>query len=115
MQHWDKEAVAPSLVRGGRLGGVLDFGCCAIGDPACDLTIAWSLFDGPSRAEFRSALSLDSGTWDRGRGWAFWKASTSYVLALRLNRNPEQAGVGFGWPRSPLQVIEQVLADTAEP
>lgn len=109
--------VTPSnlLVRGGRLGAVLDFGCCAVGDPACDLTIAWTLFDGPAWAGFRSSLSLGSDTWDRGRGWALRKASTSYVLVLRLNRNPEQAGVRFGWTRSPLQVIEQVLADRRSP
>jgi aminoglycoside phosphotransferase (APT) family kinase protein len=27
------------LIRDGRLSGVIDFGCCAVGDPACDLAI----------------------------------------------------------------------------
>jgi aminoglycoside phosphotransferase (APT) family kinase protein len=98
------------LATGGRLCGVLDFGCCAVGDPACDLTIAWTLFDPPSAATFRSLLSFDGGTWDRARGWALWKASISHVQALRLNQDPERAGVGFGWARSPRQVIEEVLA-----
>ena len=31
------------VVRDGRLAGVVDFGCSAYGDPACDLTIAWTL------------------------------------------------------------------------
>src|SRR5262249_38942867 len=33
------------LVRGGSLCAVIDFGCAAIGDPACDLTPAWTMFD----------------------------------------------------------------------
>jgi aminoglycoside phosphotransferase (APT) family kinase protein len=43
------------LVVGGRLAGVLDFGCMAVGDPACDLAIAWTLFHGDSRQVFRGA------------------------------------------------------------
>jgi aminoglycoside phosphotransferase (APT) family kinase protein len=109
---WVHGDVTPSnlLSTGGRLSGVLDFGCCAIGDPACDLTIAWTLFDRPSAATFRNLLPLDAGTWDRARGWALWKACISHVQALRLNRDPERAGVRFGWARSPRQVVEEVLA-----
>jgi aminoglycoside phosphotransferase (APT) family kinase protein len=62
------------LVRDGSLAAVIDFGCCGVGDPACDLAIAWSAFDAPARAAFRQALPLDAGTWDRARGWAQWKA-----------------------------------------
>ena len=61
------------LVRDGRLGAVIDFGCCAVGDPACDLALAWTFFEPGERAEFRSALPLDAETWARGRGWALWK------------------------------------------
>lgn len=69
-------AVGNLLVRDGRLAGVLDFGTSGVGDPACDLVIAWTLFDGDSRAAFRAGLDLDldPDTWDRGRGWALWKA-----------------------------------------
>jgi aminoglycoside phosphotransferase (APT) family kinase protein len=62
------------LVKDGRLHAVIDFGCSAVGDPACDLVIAWTFLSGESRAAFRSALPLDDGTWARGRGWALWKA-----------------------------------------
>ncbi len=62
------------LVRDGALAGIIDFGGMATGDPACDLTIAWTYFSGASRAEFRSAVALDDATWDRARGWALWKA-----------------------------------------
>lgn len=62
------------LVRDGDLSAVIDFGSLAVGDPACDLVIAWTLFSGESRATFRAALSLDEKTWSRARGWALWKA-----------------------------------------
>ena len=63
------------LVREGRLCAVIDFGSMAVGDPACDLAIAWTFLDGYSRSVFRSALQLDDGTWKRACGWALWKAS----------------------------------------
>ena len=45
-----------------------------MGDPACDLAIAWTFFEGNSREAFRRAINVDAGTWARGRGWALWKA-----------------------------------------
>ena len=110
---WVHGDVSPSnlLVIAGRLSGVLDFGCSAVGDPACDLTIAWTLFDGPARVTFKTLLPFDSETWDRARGWALWKASATYVQALRANRNPERAGDQFSWSRSPRQVIVDLLAE----
>ena len=62
------------LVTGGKLSAVIDFGQMAVGDPACDLAIAWTIFSGESREAFQAILALDAGTWARGRGWAFWKA-----------------------------------------
>ncbi len=62
------------LVRDGRLSAVIDFGCSAVGDPACDLTIAWTFFDDDCRRAFRESLALDEATWLRGRAWALWKA-----------------------------------------
>ena len=62
------------LVRNGRLSAVIDFGQLAIGDPACDSAITWTLFKGESREIFRTQLHLDAGTWARGRAWALWKA-----------------------------------------
>uniref|UniRef100_A0A7C1JDF9 Aminoglycoside phosphotransferase family protein n=1 Tax=Caldilinea aerophila TaxID=133453 RepID=A0A7C1JDF9_9CHLR len=63
------------LVRNGMLHAVIDFGTSGVGDPACDLAIAWTFFSGESRETFRTALALDEETWMRGRGWALWKAS----------------------------------------
>ncbi|NSM56784.1 aminoglycoside phosphotransferase family protein [Wolbachia endosymbiont of Atemnus politus] len=62
------------LVQEEKLSAVIDFGGLGIGDPACDLTIAWTLFKGESREVFRAMLPLDDSTWIRGRAWALWKA-----------------------------------------
>jgi aminoglycoside phosphotransferase (APT) family kinase protein len=58
----------------GRLAAVIDFGTSGVGDPACDLVIAWTLFDGPSRAAFVEDVGQDATMWARARGWALWKA-----------------------------------------
>ena len=62
------------LIRQGRLAGVIDFGQLAVGDPACDLAIAWTLLDDDNRRIFRETLDVDGDTWRRGRCWALWKA-----------------------------------------
>jgi aminoglycoside phosphotransferase (APT) family kinase protein len=62
------------LLRDGRLGAVIDFGQCGVGDPACDLAVAWTLLAGESREAFRAAVPTDQAAWARGRGWALWKA-----------------------------------------
>ncbi len=88
------------LIENGELARVIDFGCLAVGDPACDLAIAWTWMDGRGRAAFRSALSFDEGMWARGRGWALWK------LLLTC------AGLAGGHPGSESQsfiALEEVL------
>jgi len=87
--HGDVSA-ANLLVKRGRLSAVIDFGCSGVGDPACDLTIAWTLFSGESREAFRAALPVDGATWARGRGWALWKGLIT--LAEHINTNPLEAG-----------------------
>ena len=77
------------LVQDGRLAAVIDFGCCAVGDPACDTVIAWTYFSGESRKVFSGRLGVDGATWARGRGWALWKAMIVLVDALR--DDPEDA------------------------
>ncbi|TMB41983.1 MAG: aminoglycoside phosphotransferase family protein, partial [Chloroflexi bacterium] len=80
---WVHGDVSPDnlLVDHGRLRAVIDFGCLAVGDPACDVTIAWTFFFGESRDTFRAGLPLDGATWARGRGWALWKALITLVHA----------------------------------
>ena len=66
-------------MKDGRLHAVIDFGCCAVGDPACDLIAAWTTFDAASCEIFRKGLQLDGATWQRARGWALWKALITLV------------------------------------
>jgi aminoglycoside phosphotransferase (APT) family kinase protein len=80
---WFHGDVAPGnllLDDSGRLAAVIDFGQFGVGDPACDLAIAWTLLRGPARDTFRTAMAIDDAMWTRGRGWALWKA-LSTVLA----------------------------------
>ncbi len=98
------------LVRGGRLSAVIDFGCSAVGDPACDTTIAWTFFSGESRSLFKSQLHVDEATWARGRGWALWKALI-VVADLSASGRAERAATQFGWRQSPWQIVDDVIAD----
>ena len=62
------------LIQNRTLSAVIDFGCIGIGDPACDLVIAWTILDKESRSIFQKSLPLDPQTWSRAKGWALWKA-----------------------------------------
>lgn len=62
------------LASEGRLIAVIDWGCLGVGDPACDVAVAWKLLDEDARDIFRTALSIDDGTWARGRGWVLSQA-----------------------------------------
>lgn len=74
MGAWRDIALGNLLIQAGRLSAVIDFGQLAVGDPACDLAIAWSYFAGESRVVFQQELGLDPATWQRARAWALWKA-----------------------------------------
>lgn len=66
-------AIGNILIENGRLKAIIDFGQLAIGDPACDLVIAWNFFSNESREVFKETVQLDKNTWIRALGWAFWK------------------------------------------
>lgn len=93
-------AVGNLLVDNSELTAVIDFGQLCIGDPACDLAIAWTFFNKESRDTFRKALLLDNATWERGRGWTLWKALIVY--AGLCGTNPLDA-------EKSKQVIDEVL------
>ncbi len=71
--HGDLDA-SNVLVREGRLTAVIDWGTMGLGDPACEVMVAWKLFSGESREAFREALGVDEATWERGKGWALSQA-----------------------------------------
>ena len=62
------------LVRDGRIAGVIDWGAMGVGDPACDVMVAWKLHSHAARDAFREALPTDDATWARARGWAVSQA-----------------------------------------
>ena len=104
---WVHGDISPGnlLVNDGRVSAVIDFGGAGVGDPACDLTIAWTLFKTESRAAFRTAIALDDDTWARSRGWALWKAVI--VLVGLIETNAAEASDSE-------QIINEILADHRE-
>ena len=90
------------LVKDNKLAAVIDFGCMGIGDPACDLTIAWTFFRGKSREIFKATLRLDEDTWARARGWAMWKAL--YEISVLVDKS----GAALATQR---QIIDAVIEE----
>lgn len=100
------------LVADGKLSAVIDFGTCGVGDPACDLLPAWTMFSGSSRRRFCGSVVADEAMWARARGWALWKAATSLKSAReRGETNLDNVGSQFGWFMGAPQVIEEVLQE----
>lgn len=85
----------------GQLAAVIDFGGCAVGDPACDLVIAWVFLDGAGRDSFRLSMPADDAMWARARAWALWKAAL--MLANGMVDNPSE--------NAPRAVIDAVIAE----
>ena len=94
---WDKDpvwihgdvAIGNILIDNGKLSAVIDFGGMAVGDPACDLVIAWTYFNGKSRDIFIKNMEIDENTWLRAKAWALWKAS--YELCQMPDKNSIEA------------------------
>lgn len=75
------------LLHEGRLSAVLDFGCLGVGDPACDVMVAWKVLPADTRDLFRAELSVDEATWARSRGWALYQSLTALAYyTLETNR-----------------------------
>lgn len=92
------------LVDRGRLTAVLDFATTGVGDPACDLIVAWSVLPAGVRDDFRLALQADDAAWARGRGRAL--AIALIQLPYYQHTNPVMAA-------NARYVIREVLADHA--
>ena len=90
------------LTRDGKLSAVIDFGGLGVGDPACDMTIAWTFLDAPSRQIFRKAIGASDATWNRGKGWALWKGMI-VVSGLTETNTIEAASSQYA--------IDQLIAD----
>ena len=92
------------LAENGRLSAVIDFGTLSVGDPACDVAVAWKMLSSEAREVFRSELSVDEATWARSRGWVLSQAvgALSYYTE---QTNAVLVHEGTRW-------LAEVLADT---
>jgi len=88
------------LVSNEELTGVIDFGLLGVGDPACDLMVAWTYLSGDARRVFRNAMGVDDSTWARGRGWALHLGLAAAVSA----DNPLLGTIG-------LNTIAEIMAE----
>ena len=88
------------LVRDGRISGVIDWGAMGVGDPACDVMVAWKLHSHAARNAFREALPTDDATWERARGWAL-----SQAVAALAYYTPENNPALYHEARSWLDLV----------
>ena len=109
--YWNKEPVwihgdflpGNILIKKNRLTAVIDFSDVGIGDPACDLVIAWTLLGSRSRNIFKKNLEqVGNDTWERGRGWAL--SIALIMLAYYKNTNPVLTALAR-------RMVKQVLAN----
>lgn len=89
------------LAQHGRISAVIDVGCLGVGDPACDLIVAWNLLSAKARDVFRTVLRVDDATWARGRGWAL--SVGLIALPYYQSTNPELTAISR-------YSVDQVLA-----
>lgn len=92
------------LVVEGRVGAVIDWGALGVGDPACDVMVAWKVLAGDARELFRAELEVDEATWARGRGWAL-SQSLAALSYYTLETNPVLVREAERW-------LTEVLADS---
>jgi aminoglycoside phosphotransferase (APT) family kinase protein len=93
------------LVREGRISGIIDWGSMGVGDPACDVMVAWKLHSPDARDAFRGALPTDDATWERARGWVLSQAVAILAYYTREN-NPTLYEEALRW-------LELVLSEPA--
>ncbi len=92
------------LVRDGRISGVIDWESMGVGDPACDVMVAWKLHSAAARDAFRDAIAVDDATWARARGWVVSQAVAALAYYTPEN-NPPLYREAKGW-------LELVLSES---
>jgi len=92
------------LVQNGQLAAVLDWGGLALGDPAPDCLVAWTLLTPQTRPTFRARVDVEGDTWRRGRAWALSIALVALPYYSRTNTQITR------WARYTIrQVVEDVV------
>jgi aminoglycoside phosphotransferase (APT) family kinase protein len=95
-------AAGNMLVKEGNLSAIIDFGGMGLGDPACDLVIAWTFLAGKAREIFMAEMDLDEETWLRAKAWVLWKST--YELCQTADQKGFESSVHK-------RIIEDVLHD----
>jgi aminoglycoside phosphotransferase (APT) family kinase protein len=111
--EWDRDPVwihgdldaRNFLVVDGKLSAVIDWGGLGVGDPACDVMVAWKVLSGDARERFRAELGIDEATWARSRGWALSQASIALAY-YTLETNPVLVREAERW-------MAEVLTDSS--
>ena len=89
------------IVKNNSLHAVIDWSDVGMGDPACDCTIAWSLFNASIRNIFKTGLNnISDIDWERGRGRAL--AIALIIMPYYKQSNPVLYETGK-------RIVEQVL------
>jgi aminoglycoside phosphotransferase (APT) family kinase protein len=97
--HGDLDA-RNGLIHGGRICGVIDWSSMGVGDPACDLMVAWKLHSPAARDAVREALPADDATWERAQGWVL-----SQAVAILAYYTPENNPTLFHEAESWLELV----------
>lgn len=93
------------IIDNNRLNAVIDFSDLGVGDPACDLIVAWSLFNRNSRIVFKKhLLDLDEQTWQRGQGLAL--SIALIILPYYKHTNPGLVSVAKNMLRNVLDEMQ---------
>ncbi|MEO0608221.1 MAG: aminoglycoside phosphotransferase family protein [Pseudomonadota bacterium] len=90
------------LVFEDRISAIIDFGLCGVGDPACDLMVAWSVLPKQVREPFRQQIACNEAAWARGRGWAL--SVSAIALEYYRDRNPHLSHISR-------QTLSAILTD----
>jgi aminoglycoside phosphotransferase (APT) family kinase protein len=96
------------VVTGGALSGVIDFGDLAPGDPATDLSAAWTLCPSGTSALFLQLYGdVDADTVRRARGWAVRVGV--FVVEMGLAGRRGLPGGKPSWLPAGRRILDRVL------
>lgn len=101
---WIHGSMNPSniIIEDKQLKSVIDFSRIAVGEPSCDLVMAWTFFDETSKQIFKENLNYKENIWENGRAWALWKSLITLADIQDL-----QAPVA----KTQFKILENILND----